>query len=157
LILACVLSLKVLSGCSSIAFDTVEDDGSTDAIETVESAKENTNEDTVNDISGLDPENIPDSYYEALDEAQQLSDEQHLSRQAIFDELISEDGGSYSDEAAEYAVENVDADWEYNALATALEYINEDGMPQAQVFSHLISSYGGKFTEDEARYAMNHL
>ena len=43
----------------------------------------------------------------------------HLSKQGIYDQLTSEYGEKFTEDEAEYAVDNVDADWNENALAKA--------------------------------------
>lgn len=59
---------------------------------------------------------IPAEYKSALIKAQTYSDTMHMSKQGIYDQLTSEYGEQFSDEAAQYAVDNVDADWKENAL-----------------------------------------
>ena len=66
-------------------------------------------------------------------------------------------GGKFSKEAAKYAIEHIDADWNYNALQTAKTYQDQMAMSPAAIHDQLTSSYGGKFTKKQADYAIAHL
>ena len=81
----------------------------------------------------------------------------HLSKQGLYDQLVSEYGGKFSAEAAQYAIDNVKADWNANALAQAKTYQNDMNLSPAAVRDQLVSAYGGKFTEAEADYAVANL
>lgn len=60
---------------------------------------------------------VPKEYENALIQAENYSDTLHMSKQGIYDQLVSEYGGQFSPEAAQYAIDNIDADWNANALA----------------------------------------
>ena len=81
----------------------------------------------------------------------------HMSEAAIYDQLISEYGGQFNSDAAQYAIENVNADYYYNALESAKSYSETMDMSSDAIYNQLISDYGGKFTEDQASYAVQHL
>ena len=81
----------------------------------------------------------------------------HMSKQGLYEQLISEYGGKFTAEAAQYAMDNLAADWNANALAKAKTYQNDMNMSPAAIRDQLVSSYGEKFTETEADYAMLHL
>ena len=63
----------------------------------------------------------------------------------------------FSAEAAQYAIDNVSADWNANALAKAKNYQSTMNMSPAAIHDQLISEYGEKFTKAEADYAIQHL
>lgn len=65
---------------------------------------------------------VPKEYENALIQAENYSDTLHMSKQGIYDQLVSEYGGQFSPEAAQYAIDNIDADWNANALAKARTY-----------------------------------
>ena len=81
----------------------------------------------------------------------------HMSKQGIYDQLTSEYGGQFSAEAAQYAIDHVEADWNANALAQAENYQEMMAMSPDAIYDQLISEYGGKFTPEEAQYAVDHL
>jgi len=100
---------------------------------------------------------VPAEYKSALKQAKTYSDMMHMSKQGLYDQLVSEYGGKFKPEAAQYAIENVQADWNANALAQARDYQNTMNLSPAAVHDQLTSQYGGKFTQAEADYAIEHL
>ena len=81
----------------------------------------------------------------------------HMSKQGIYDQLVSEYGGQFPAEAAQYAIDNIDADWNANALEKAKEYQETMAMSKDAIYDQLISEYGEKFTPEEAQYAIDNL
>lgn len=73
----------------------------------------------------------------------------HMSKQGIYDQLTSDHGEQFSKEAAKYAIEHIDADWNYNALQTAKTYQDQMAMSPAAIHDQLTSSYGEKFTKSK--------
>jgi hypothetical protein len=100
---------------------------------------------------------VPAEYKSALSQAGTYANTMHLSKQGLYDQLVSEYGGKFSAEAAQYAIDNVKADWNANALAQGKTYQNDMHLSPAAVRDQLVSSYGGKFTAAEADYAVAHL
>ena len=118
----------------------VEDE--TDATETEE-------EETV---TSDDTENM-----DALAEAQEFLDYGPLSRKALYETLCGDYGMGYSESAAEYAVDNVGANWNEMALGSA--HILLEGVPDMsddEIYDTLIGE-GMGFTEAEAQYAIDNL
>lgn len=101
--------------------------------------------------------NVPIEYMNALESAQFYSDRMHMSKQGIYDQLVSEYGGQFSDEAAQYAIDNVKADYKQNALEQAKTYQESMHMSREEIRDQLSSEYGGQFTQEEADYAVDHL
>lgn len=99
---------------------------------------------------------VPNDYLEALNDARDYSSYMHMSRQGIYEQLVSEYGEGHSAAAAQYAVDNLQADYNYNALQSAKTY-QEMGMSPEEIREQLISSYGEGFTEAEANYAIANL
>ena len=58
---------------------------------------------------------------------------------------------------AQYAIDNMKADWNENALKTAETYSKTMSMSKDRIYSQLTSEYGEKFTAEEAQYAIDHL
>ncbi len=80
-----------------------------------------------------------------------------MSKQAIYDQLVSQYGGKFSADAANYAITNLKADFKANALAKAKSYQQTMSMSKSAIYDQLISQYGEKFTKDEAQYAIDNL
>lgn len=119
----------------------------------------------------VDDKNVPDQdevveedeggvsreFTSALNQAQSYSDLLHMSKAGLYDQLTSEYGGQFEADAAQYAVDNVDADWSENALASARDYQDFMDMSEADIEDQLVSEYGGQFTPEEAAYAIDNL
>lgn len=101
--------------------------------------------------------NIPREYKSALNQADTYANMMHMSKDAIYNQLTSEFGGQFTEDAARYAVNHVDTDWNENALASAQTYSDSMHMSKARIFDQLTSEYGGKFTDDEAQYAVDNV
>lgn len=100
---------------------------------------------------------VPQEYKSALAQAKTYSEMMHMSKQGILDQLTSQEGGKFSQEAGQYAVDNLKADYNANALAQAKTYQDTMHMSPAAIQDQLTSEYGGKFTPEEAAYAVQHL
>jgi len=120
-----------------------------------------TNNQTTQAIEGKPVENkqpdVPTEYKSALATATSYADSQHMSKQGVYDQLVSEYGEKFTAKAAKYAVNNVKADWNANALATAKSYQETQHMSPAAIHDQLTSEYGEKFTQAQADYAIAHL
>ena len=100
---------------------------------------------------------LPTEYKNALKSAKTYSDYMHMSKQGIYDQLISEYGDNFSVDATQYAVDNLQADYNYNALKSAESYSKTMHMSKQKIYEQLISEYGDKFTSSEAQYAVDNL
>ena len=72
-------------------------------------------------VKETDPQ-VPSEYISALKSAETYSEHMHMSKEGIRKQLTSEYGEQFSEEAANYATENLKADWNENALETAKTY-----------------------------------
>ncbi|GAA1354157.1 hypothetical protein GCM10009595_18920 [Falsarthrobacter nasiphocae] len=93
----------------------------------------------------------------ALNKANQYASVMHMSKQGVYDQLVSEYGEKFTPEAAQYAIDNMKADWNANALAKAKVYQKQMSMSPSAIYDQLVSEYGEKFTPAEAQYAVDHL
>lgn len=93
----------------------------------------------------------------ALRKAESYAKTMHMSKQGIYDQLTSEYGEGFDKEAAQYAIDNIEWDWNANALAKAKSYRDTMSMSKNRIYDQLISQYGEKFTKEEAQYAIDHL
>ena len=100
-------------------------------------------------------EKVPSEYKSALKKAKLYSDTMHMSKIGIYEQLTSEYGEKFTQEAARYAMDNLVADWNENALKKAKSYSDTMHMSKKAIYAQLISEYGEKFTEDEAQYAVD--
>ena len=100
---------------------------------------------------------MPTEYKSALRTASSYANTMHMAKKAVYDQLVSEYGEKFTKEAAQYAIDNVKADWKANALATAKSYQNSMAMSPARIRDQLVSEYGEKFTAEEADYAIHRL
>ena len=99
---------------------------------------------------------VPSEYISALKNAETYSEHMHMSKEGIRKQLTSEYGEQFSEEAANYAIENLDADWNENALETAKNYRDSMNMSPSAIHDQLTSEYGEQFTSEEADYAIEH-
>ena len=102
-------------------------------------------------------QDIPREYQSALNKAESYSEVIHMSKQGIYDQLVSEYGEQFSEEAAQYAIDNLDADFKQNALEKARIYQETMDMSPEAIRDQLTSEYGEQFTQEEADYAIEHL
>lgn len=100
---------------------------------------------------------VPTEYRSALKKAQSYSSVMHMSKAGLYEQLVSEYGEKFSPEAAQYAVDNVQADWNANALAKAKSYQDSMSMSPAAIYDQLVSEYGEQFAPEEADYAVQNL
>lgn len=96
-------------------------------------------------------------YKNALTKAKSYSSMMHMSKTGIYDQLTSDVGEGFSAEAAQYAVDNLKADYNKNALEKAKSYQSQMAMSKDAIYDQLTSGAGEKFTAEEAQYAVNNL
>jgi len=102
-------------------------------------------------------ESVPTEYKSALNKATLYANNMDMSKQGVYDQLVSEYGEKFSVDAAQYAIDNVKANWNANALAKAKTYQDVMDMSPASIRDQLTSAYGEKFIQSEADYAIEHL
>ena len=100
---------------------------------------------------------VSKEYRNALKKAKSYSDMMHMSKKAIYDQLTSEYGENFPADAAQYAIDNLKADYKYNALQKAKSYQDNMSMSKSAIYDQLISEYGEQFTAEEAQYAIDNL
>ncbi len=100
---------------------------------------------------------VPAEYKAALAKADTYANTQHMSEKGLYEQLTSEYGEQFSKEAAQYAIDNVETDYNANALAKAKTYQETQNMSPAAIRDQLVSEYGEKFTAAQADYAIKNL
>ena len=140
-------------------FCSINDDESTITITIDAKKKEKVNKKLFKTFGGVEtkPKPIPQEYLNALAQAEDYNEYIPMSKKALYDQLTSEYGGKFGNDAAQYAIDNINADWKANALSEAKTYYEDMHMSKAAVYDQLISEYGGKYTAAEAQYAVDHL
>lgn len=102
-------------------------------------------------------QDVPAEWRNALHSAESYSNYMHMSKQAVYDQLTSEYGDKFPPEAAQYAIDNLAADYNANALKSAEGYSEVMHMSKQEIYDQLTSEYGDKFTAEEAQYAIDNL
>ncbi|MHC1723712.1 MAG: Ltp family lipoprotein [Aminipila sp.] len=126
--------------------------------DSAQTASENTGDESDVAATTQEPaENVPAEYKSALRKADSYANSMNMSKAGVYDQLVSEYGEQFSNEAAQYAIDNVKADWKACALAKAESYSDTMNMSKTGVYDQLISENGEKFTEEEAQYAIDNI
>ena len=112
---------------------------------------------STNEESAPVVQDVPKEYKSALKKAEIYSEKMHMSKAGLFEQLTSEYGEKFSLEAAQYAVDNITADWNANALAKARIYQDSMAMSPQGIYDQLVSEYGERFTPEQAQFAINNL
>lgn len=94
---------------------------------------------------------VPREHESALDNAYSYLDYTSFSKSGLYDQLIYE---GYPEDAAQYAIDNVNTDWNENALQTAINYLEYTSFSDQGLYDQLI--YEG-YTNEQAQYAMDNL
>ena len=157
-----VVAIGVLGSCfAGGGSSTKPSDTSVESSSTIADSNESGTETTTTADTGVEETtateaNIPTEYKSALKKAETYSNTMHMSKVGIYNQLTSEYGEKFSTEAAQYAVDNMTADWNANALAKAQEY-SKMNMSKAGIYDQLVSEYGENFTAEEAQYAVDNM
>ena len=102
-------------------------------------------------------DDVPREYKNALRSAETYTKMSGFSYDGLYEQLTSEYGEGYPPEAAQYALDNLDVDWNEQALKAAKNYQKVMPMSDDGLFEQLTSSYGDGFTPEQAQYAIDHL
>ncbi|MCV2499510.1 Ltp family lipoprotein [Melissococcus plutonius] len=92
---------------------------------------------------------------DVLKAADGYANNQHMSKQGVYNQLTSQAGEKFSASAAQYAIDTVQANWNNNALEVAKSYRTDKSMGDSEIKEQLINI--DKFTAAEADYAIQHL
>ena len=123
-------------------------------LEKIEGIKE---EAITKDVTEEAKETVSKEFKNALKKAKSYSDIMHMSKAGIYNQLVSEYGDKFPEDAAQYAIDNLEADWNANALKKAESYSDTMHMSKAGIYGQLVSEFGEKFTEEEAQYAVDNM
>lgn len=136
-----------------------EDDDYTEYYSSEDDTEEYTSDSSDESDSSEDEssEKVSAEYRAALKSAKYYSNNMHMSKAGIYDQLTSDAGDKFPSDAAQYAVDHIDADWKKNALKTAKSYQQDMNLSTEAIRDQLTSDAGEKFTQEEADYAIQHL
>lgn len=94
---------------------------------------------------------IPNQGAAAYNKARDYEDIFALSKQGLYDQLIYD---QFPADAAQYAVDTIDLDWNQVALKSAENYRKTMNMSNGQIYDQLVYD---KFTPEQAQYAIDNL
>jgi RNA polymerase subunit RPABC4/transcription elongation factor Spt4 len=155
-----ILILIVICGIGLSGGDDTDsaDSGASNDVtsnEVVETAGDENSED---EAVEKEEENVPLEYRNALAKAQIYAETMSMSKKAVYEQLVSEYGENFEEDAAQYAIDNLEGiSWKKNALEKAKTYSETMNMSKAAIYDQLISEYGEQFTKKQAQYAIDHL
>lgn len=82
---------------------------------------------------------------------------QHMSKSAVYHQLISKYGEGFSKKSARYAIKHIHGvSWNKNAKKSAKYYKHSLHMSTNAVYHQLKSKYGDRFTKSQAWYGARH-
>lgn len=100
-------------------------------------------------------DDVPTEYRSALRSAENYIRSGNFSQDGLYRQLTSQ-FDQFTPEAAQYAVDNVEADWNAEALDAAESYQESVNMSPAAIYDQLTSDIEG-FTPEQAQYAVDNL
>lgn len=105
--------------------------------------------------TGSDDNAVPTEHKNALRAAKRYVDFSAFSEAKLYDQLTSEYGSQFSPEAAQYAMDQLDVDWNAEALESAEHYVDFAAFSKTKLYDQLTSEYGERFTPEQAQYAVD--
>lgn len=133
------------------AEDTSDPSSSESSVENYSSVSQSSSSSTAPVVSS-----VPREYKSALNSADTYANDMHMSKAGLYEQLTADAGEKFSPEAAQYAIDNVETDWNKNALESAKSYQEMDMSPES-IREQLTSDAGEKFTQEQAEYAVANL
>lgn len=145
-----------LAGCGAVSEEgSTGDDGGITISESVADAHDPLTE--LTEPAPVEPaeQDAPREYTNALREAESYLRFSAFSYQGLYDQLTSEYGSGFTPEAAQYAVDNVEVDWNDQALKDAESYLEFSAFSKQGLYDQLTSEYGSGFTPEQAQHAVD--
>ncbi len=97
---------------------------------------------------------VPMEHQQALKAAEQYLRTMPFSKKGLYQQLTSEAGNKFPPEAAQYAIDNVKANWKENAAKAAANYLKIMPMSRDELINQLTSDAGDQYTLEEAQYGV---
>lgn len=145
---------------SSTPAEPVENEEETEEVEQEEEPDEEVTEETETEevVEESEPEEeVSREFANALKSAENYTSIMAFSEKGLYDQLTSEHGEGYPAEAAQYAMDNIDVDWNEQALKSAKNYQETMPMSDSSLYDQLVSESGEGFTPEQAQYAIDNL
>lgn len=101
--------------------------------------------------------NASREYQNALKMAESYIQTMPFSKQGLYEQLTSEHGSKFPQDAAQYAIDNLKVDYKEQALKAAKNYMDTMPMSDSELYEQLTSEHGEKYTAEEAQYAIDNL
>lgn len=169
--------LAIIFGACSMMFSNVDFESTGNNTNTTSKKSDDVDEnnnDTNDDLSDSNNDNESDSssndnndddddddvsreFKNALKSAQDYQEFMPMSKAGLYDQLTSSAGDQYPEDAAQYAIDNLDADYKENALKSAENYQEFMPMSDKELFDQLTSDAGDQYTQEEAQYAIDNI
>lgn len=147
-----IIVIAVVGGGEDTPTNSSEKAANTTKEGNKEEPKEEPKEEAKKEDDGVSRE-----FKSALTKAYTYAETMHMSKKGIYNQLISEHGEGFPEDAAQYAMDNIEFDWKANALKKAETYAETMSMSNSAIYEQLISEHGEQFTEEEAQYAVDNL
>lgn len=138
---------------STESAEVVESESSEAEVTETESSEESSEE----SIEESNEPEVSREFENALKSAQNYIDLMPFSEKGLYNQLTSEYGDQYPEDAAQYAIENVEVDYNEEALEAAKNYQETMPMSDSALFDQLTSEHGDQFTPEQAQYAVDNL
>lgn len=165
--------LAIIFGACSMMFSNVDFESTGNNTNTTSKKSDDVDEnnnDTNDDLSDSNNDNESDSssndnndddvsreFKNALKSAQDYQEFMPMSKAGLYDQLTSSAGDQYPEDAAQYAIDNLDANYKENALKSAENYQEFMPMSDKELFDQLTSDAGDQYTQEEAQYAIDNI
>lgn len=98
---------------------------------------------------------VPREHSNAKKRAESYLKSGHFSYDGLYQQLTSEYGEGFPPDAAQYAMDNIEVDWNEEAVEAAESYLSWSAMSRSDLLQQLTSEYGEGFTQEQAEYAVN--
>lgn len=160
IVIGAIVLLGIVIGALNGGDDSASNDPQTEEnANQKEADKENSSssDESQEEKSSNEEYDVPREHKNALREAQNYVDNMPFSEAGLYQQLTSEYGGQYPEEAAQYALENVDVDYNKEAVEAAESYQENTPMSDSALYDQLVSEYGSQFTPEQAEYAISQL
>ena len=140
--------LMFVSGCST-----------TNTVEPSPEAAETTSVEVVEPTTTPEPteDAVPSEFLAAVAKAQLYVESMPFSEKGLYDQLTSEMGEQFSPEAARYAINMIEVNWDEEALEAAMIYLEDLHMSPDAIHDQLVHPNGNQFTNEQADYAIANL
>lgn len=149
-----IIVIILAFGMKSMGSDSKSTSSSSNKVATSSVKKES----TASNAKESSESKVPAEYRNALIKARSYATEMDMSESGVRDQLTSDAGEGFTQEAADYAMKHLgNIDWNKNALHKAQSYQDDQAMSKDAIRDQLTSDAGEGFTPEQADYAIQHL